>query len=46
MDAVCACTVIPLYLYTFNLSRYWLDEFLGIVLVIYSKRSARVDLPW
>lgn len=38
--------MIPLYLSTFNLSRYWLDEFLGIVFVIYSKRSAKVDLPW
>jgi hypothetical protein len=45
MDAVCACTVIPLYLSTCNLSRYWFWEFFGIVFVNYSKRSANVDLP-
>lgn len=46
MEAVWACTVIPLYLSTLSLSRYWLDECLGMVLVSSSRRSARVDLPW
>jgi hypothetical protein len=46
MDTVCACTVIPLYLYTFSLSRNWFEEFFGIVFVIYSSLSASVDLPW
>ena len=46
MDTVWACTVMPLYLYTFNLSRNWLEEFFGIVLVISSNLSAKVDFPW